>query len=199
MQLRKIFILFILIICLSSQLFGQNTVTWQECQQWAFEQSNASIELNDLEKLRKIKNQIIKSYIPEISIQASVNYQHPTLDFSNIQIMGANGTSPSYLAFENPIHKDQYLVGLDLTQKVWDGGMAKSQQKFEDISSDIAVQNVHIGNIPSERRDTENVFNRIIFARKCKVFASSIQTLDKSKTQSSNLQWHYSRKQCLYL
>lgn len=177
MQLRKIFILFILIICLSSQLFGQNTVTWQECQQWAFEQSNASIELNDLEKLRKIKNQIIKSYIPEISIQASVNYQHPTLDFSNIQIMGANGTSPSYLAFENPIHKDQYLVGLDLTQKVWDGGMAKSQQKFEDISSDIAVQNVHIETYRLKEEIGKMFLTVLYLQENDKVFASSIHTL----------------------
>ncbi len=158
-------------IVLQHTLHGQTKVSMQECQQWAIEQSSASSQIENLERLRKIKCQLIKSLIPEISFNASVSYQSHTLPSINEN----NGNS--YLDFYNPINNDQYALSLDLTQKVWDGGMAKSQQKFEDISSDIALQNVHIKTYEF-REEIGKMFLTVLYLQENnKVIESSLQTL----------------------
>lgn len=178
MQLGKTFILlFVITAFLAQSLIGQTTVTLHECQQWTIEQSSASSQLNDLELLRKIKNQIIKSYIPEVSLNASVKYQYPSVNLSGINVINEDNTGTSYLEFENPIHNDQYLVSLDLTQKVWDGGMASSQQKYEDISSDIAMQNVHIETYQLKEEIGKLFLTVLYLQENDKVFESSIHTL----------------------
>ena len=181
MYIEKFFIsLLFCILVMFNTLQGQTKVTIQECQQWAIEQSSASTQLENLERLRKIKCQLIKSYIPEISLNGSISYQSQTFP----SLKENNGIS--YLDFDNPVNKDQYLVSLDLTQKVWDGGIAPNQQKFEDISSDIAVQNVKIKTYEF-KEEIGNMFLTVLYLQENnKVIESSIQTLkeDLKKLQA---------------
>lgn len=172
MSVKKLVIPFIFcLIVIQNSLFGQHSVTMQECQQWAIDQSSASSQLENLERLRKIKSQLIKSFIPEISLNASVSYQSHTLP----SVQTGNGSS--YLDFNNPVSRDQYLISLDLKQKVWDGGMAKSQQTYDDISSDIAVQNVHI-NTYEFKEEIGKMFLTVLYLQEnTKIIESSIQTL----------------------
>ena len=173
-------IVYICLLTFQFPVMGQTKVCLQECQQWAFEQSQTSSQLENLERLRKIKNQIIKSYIPEVSFNASASYQYPVPDLEEINIIN-NGTpsNSSYLAWAHPLHNEKYLLSLDLTQKVWDGGMAKSKQVYEDISSDIAAQNVHISSYQF-KEDIGKMFLRVLYLHENdKVIASSIESLNE--------------------
>ena len=128
----------------------------------------------------KIKRQIIKSFIPNVNLNASVNYQSHTLPSIN-----KDETGTSYLDFYRPISKDQYLVSLDLAQKVWDGGVAKSQQQFDEVSSDIEVQNVHIKTYEFKEEISKMFLTVLYLQENSKIIATSIQTLRKDlKTEN---------------
>ena len=172
MIIEKKFIVFVIFIIAQSLLFGQKQVTLKECQEWAIEHSSASTQLENLERLRKIKRQIIKSFIPNVNLNASVNYQSHTLPSIN-----KDETGTSYLDFYRPISKDQYLVSLDLAQKVWDGGVAKSQQQFDEVSSDIEVQNVHIKTYEFKEEISKMFLTVLYLQENSKIIATSIQTL----------------------
>ncbi|MDY0015506.1 MAG: TolC family protein [Bacteroidales bacterium] len=172
MRIEKLIIPFIFyVITTPFSLLAQQKLTMQECQQWAIEQSSASSQLENFERLRQIKRQVIKSFIPEISLNASASYQSHTLP----TIQSNNNTS--YLDINNPINKDQYLISLDLTQKIWDGGISKGQQKYDDITSDIAVQNVHITSYEFKEEIGKMFLTVLYLQENIKVIESSILTL----------------------
>jgi outer membrane protein TolC len=172
MRIEKLIIPFIFyVITTPFSLLAQQKLTMQECQQWAIEQSSASSQLENLERLRQIKRQVIKSFIPEISLNASASYQSHTLPTFQSE------NNPSFLDINNPINKDQYLISLDLIQKIWDGGISKSQQKYDDITSDIAVQNVHITSYEFKEEIGKMFLTVLYLQENIKVIESSILTL----------------------
>ena len=172
MSIRKINIcLLFFFLIIQHIVFAQERVTMQECQQWAIEQSSANSQIKDLEHLHKIKHQLIKSYIPEVNFNASVGYQSHT--FPSIQSTAGS----TFLDFDNPVNRDHYLLSLDLTQKVWDGGMAKSKQKYEDITSGIALQNIHIKTYEFKEEIGKMFLMVLYLEENNKVIASSMLTL----------------------
>ncbi len=82
------------------------------------------------------KSNLNKNYLPEISLFSSASYQS---DVTKIDIdMQLPGGSPDFP--EMP--QEQYQIGINLNQLIWDGGITSSRKSMEEISAQLENSNV---------------------------------------------------------
>lgn len=130
--------------CLALQAFSQTTL--EQCQQWA-EQNYPLIKQRDLiaRTTALTVSNIGKSWLPQITATAQATLQNDVvawpdrmramLDQMELDIKG--------------LRKDQYRVGIDINQTVWDGGeigaqqaLARQQGAVEELQTEVSLYTV---------------------------------------------------------
>lgn len=118
---------------LNAQQSPKIVLNLSECQQMA--RSNYPLikqyELIDKSRDFNIAN-AGKGYLPQLSLGAKGSYQ------SEVTQMPV--AIPGY----SPLNKDQYSVALDLSQTIWDGGVAGSQKELARTAAQVSARQMDV-------------------------------------------------------
>lgn len=108
-------------------------VTIEECQEWAIAQSSANVQKELNEQLLKVKiNDASSHFYPTLEINGLISYQSqvPQLPLS---IPGIDAIS-----------RDQYRVGLDLYQVLFDGGKIFYNRRYEKLANETEIYKLNL-------------------------------------------------------
>lgn len=131
--MRKIFIT--LLFFAASVAFAAENVTLQDCYnkseaQWPLRKQSALLKKQSDLKIQNINSE----YLPEMSVFGSAQYQS---DVTKITIPFPGISIP-----EMP--KDQYKIGLNVNQLIWDGGISSVRNELETLQAEINSANVEV-------------------------------------------------------
>lgn len=119
-HITALFILMLLVLPAQGQ-----TVTLDECQQLA-EENYPLIKQYDLirQTTDYTVSNISKGWLPQISAMAQATYQSDVMTLPDVlqRMLGQQGLQAK------GIRKDQYRVGVDINQTVYDGGLISGQK-----------------------------------------------------------------------
>lgn len=122
-----------------SSAYSQTILTLEECKQAAVDnypliKQYGLIEMSEEYTLANIA----KSYLPQFGVNAQATYQSDVtklpFDLSSLPI---DIDMPT-------MSKDQYKATIDVSQSVWDGGVAGSQKKIAKANSRVEKQQVDV-------------------------------------------------------
>lgn len=121
--------------------FVQAQITLEYCQEKARENYPLIKRYSLIEETQKITiGQIHKAYLPQLSLNGKASWQSDVTEFPGsfsdmLDQMGVDISFPG---------KDQYNIGLELSQVVWDGGITASQKKSIKAQTEIDRRNVDV-------------------------------------------------------
>ena len=124
---------FIIILIFPFFLSAQTIVTIEECQQWAVAQSSANVQKELNEQLLKVKlNDAASHLYPSLEIHGLISYQ------SDVPQL------PLTIEGVDKISKDQYRVGLELYQVVFDGMKFLFNRRYEYLANDTEINKLDL-------------------------------------------------------
>lgn len=81
-----------------------------------------------------------RAYLPQVSLNAQATYQSDVPAFPDqFQALFAQTGIPMA-----GINKDQYRIGIDINQNIWDGGASKSQRLLAATDGDVQKRNLDV-------------------------------------------------------
>ena len=115
---------------LSLQGIAQQSVTLEQCHEWAVLNAPTFLQINKHEQLAEIKQlEAIWNYLPKFEINGRASYQNPVLTIEQ-----DNGTPlPLFPIFPH----DNYQLTFDLTMPIYDGGITSNTKKYNKLTSDL--------------------------------------------------------------
>ena len=125
----------IFITILNFTLFSsaQTIVTIEECQQWAVAQSSANVQKELNEQLLKVKlSDATSHYYPSLELLGVISYQ------SDVPQL------PLTVSGMDKISKDQYRVGLELYQVLFDGGKIFFNRRYEHLANNTEINKLDL-------------------------------------------------------
>ena len=144
-----------------------------ECQRLAW--SNYPL----LEKYDLIKrttafsiNNIDKGYLPQLTFSGHASYQSDVATLPNVlaNMLGSNGYNVKGL------DKDQYKIGFDLNQLVWDGGNLKAQKELTNWDGKIQAAQTDV-EMYAIRERVNNLFFGVLLIEDKILLNQDLQTL----------------------
>ena len=124
------FLLFVPIYFITAQ-----TVTLEQCQQWARENHPVLKQSTIYQQILDLKNENNStSLLPQVTLNGQATYQSAVTKVP-ISIPGMNIPTAS---------KDQYKFYLDLKQTIWDGGLNKAKQLINETENAGNQQQVEV-------------------------------------------------------
>ena len=128
-HITALFILMLLVLPAQGQ-----TVTLDECQQLA-EENYPLIKQYDLirQTTDYTVSNISKGWLPQISAMAQATYQSDVMTLPDVlqRMLGQQGLQAK------GIRKDQYRVGVDINQTVYDGGLISGQKDVARLEGEV--------------------------------------------------------------
>ncbi len=135
MKMLKKTIVLTLSVLITTGLTAQK-LTLEYCLQKAAETSPLAMQKLHYQTIEELNTKnISNTYLPSIFINGQASYQSDVFSFPNNPL------------FDSPIiPKDQYKLTLDVTQKIYDGGLAKNQRLAESakVLADAQVSEIDI-------------------------------------------------------
>ena len=162
--------LILALIMLPMPAFGQ---TLEECQQAAEKNYPLIQQYGLIEKTTELTvANIQKGWLPQVSVQAQATYQNKVVAWPDEMqpMMSGMGINMEGLK------KDQYRVGIDVQQTIYDGGVmgsqkriAREQGKVQEAQNEVNIYNVR-------KRVNEMYFGLLLIDEKIKL-NTDLQTL----------------------
>ncbi len=114
----------LILLLLPAQIaLGQQTVTLDECYQWARENYPNLQQAGIWQEITQLKKDNLKTeYLPQVSLNGQATYQS---DVTKVDIALPNISIPT-------VSKDQYKAYAEFRQTLWDGGLTAANTKLED-------------------------------------------------------------------
>ncbi len=122
----------VILLC-TSFLSAQTIVTIEECQQWSVAQSSANVQKSLNQQLLKVKlNDATSHYYPSVEVAGVISFQ------SDVPQL------PLSVAGVEKISRDQYQIGLELYQVIFDGGKAIYNRRYEFLANDTEISKLDL-------------------------------------------------------
>jgi outer membrane protein TolC len=147
--MRLITITFIILIFSNSMSIAQDTLSLNYCHELAIENYEISKNKALLKEAYKIKLDNIKTnYLPKVDLNAQATYQS---DATSLDLGDGNTGNPqmdallSNLTSNMPDAEDlltQYKASLDVSQMIYDGGITKASNKYEEVKLQTDIQSI---------------------------------------------------------
>ena len=126
-----------LLLLVSAVVWGQKTFTLTECHLLAIE--NAP-RLGDKELIRQMGDlkldQAGTTWYPSMNLNGKISYQS--------DVVTVTLTDPTIPVEFPQIPHDQYGLNLDLTQNLYDGGIARTKKSYEEAVTEADMQKVEV-------------------------------------------------------
>lgn len=137
--MKRLFPLILIIVCtLSSKA---QTLTLENCQRMARNNYPSIRQMDFIEQSNKYSLENAKTvYLPQITLSGQASYQNAVSEFpsemqSAYEKMGINMKG---------LNKDQYRIGIDVNQVIWDGGATKSRKQIIQSENDTQRQQIEV-------------------------------------------------------
>lgn len=181
-QITAFFILMLLPILVQAQ-----TVTLDECQQLA-QENYPLIKQYDLirQTTDYTVSNISKGWLPQISAMAQATYQSDVMTLPDpLQTMlGQQGFDVKGLK------KDQYRIGIDLNQTIYDGGLISGQKNIARLEGEVQTAQTTTDLYTIRQRVNDIYFGILLLDEKIQLnkdFQTLLQSnLDKLNSMLSN-------------
>ena len=134
-MIRKVLILFILMIFGPSTLHAQKILTLKECYDCAMITNALAGEKEAYSKISQLKeNNISKGWLPTLDANGSFVYNSSVIDMSSV--LGSLPI-PGIANAIKPLPREQYKISFDINQVIYDGGAIKSAKALE--KADLSI------------------------------------------------------------
>ena len=178
--MRQITAFFILI--LSPILVQAQTVTLDECQQLA-QENYPLIKQYDLirQTTDYTVSNISKGWLPQVSAMAQATYQSDVMTLPDpLQTMlGQQGFDVKGL------RKDQYRIGIDLNQTIYDGGLISGQKNVAHLEGEVQTAQTTTDLYTIRQRVNDIYFGILLLDEKIQL-NKDLQTLLQSNLDKLN-------------
>ncbi len=154
-------------IFLVAVLFGgvslSHAITIEECQKLALENYPLIKQYNliALSEAYDLSN-ASKNYLPNITGSAQTTWQNHVSKFPD----GFSDMTSKLGIDMKGTKKNQYKVGVDVDQLIWDGGQTKSAQDITKASSEVATKEVEV-NLYAVRKKINDLYFGILLINRC--------------------------------
>jgi len=132
-------------------LFGQETVTLETCQEQALVNYPLSRQQQILTDENELNVKVLnKNYLPQMNLNAQAHYQSDVtkVPVQNIPVLGIE-----------PLAKDWYKINLDVSQVIYDGSATSRQKAVEEADLEISRKELEV-----ELYHLKERINRIYFS-----------------------------------
>lgn len=126
---------------------GLNAQTLDECRQLAQEHYPEIRQYNLISQTEQYNiSNAAKAWLPQIVISGQATYQSATVTYPEALqgMLTTNGVDMT------GIRKDQYKIGLDVSQNIWDGGQSKAVKEIAEAEAieqrfriDVSLYDLH--------------------------------------------------------
>lgn len=113
--------------------------------------------------------------LPRISVNAQATYQSDVIDFPLSTPTGPLLTLP----------KDQYLVSVNLAERIYDGGSDRIQRKQHALESDLATAQVDVETYQLRELVTNLFFQALLLQESKAILQTSEEDLERRKKQAA--------------
>lgn len=173
--MRKI-VLSILFLLIFGLTMGQNTVTIEQCQEWAVSQSSANVqkELND--KLLKVKlNNAASHMFPKLEINGEAAYRS---DVPQLY---------PYVPAADTFNNHQYFIGLDFEQMIFAGGKSFYGRRYERLANQAEIYKVELSINEMKEQIINLYLNLLILDKQLSILTNAENTLQGQVNQLKSL------------
>lgn len=166
---------FLAFSALFAPLFSQNTVTIEECQQWAVAQSSANVQKELNEQLLKVKLNDASSHLyPTLELNGRITYQSQVPQL------------PAEWGFDT-LSKDQYRFSVDFSQVIFDGAKFFYGRKYEHLLNAAEIYKLNIS-INELKENIINIYlNLLIIEKQINILAGAERNIDEQLTKLNAL------------
>lgn len=176
-HITALFILMLLVLPAQGQ-----TVTLDECQQLA-EENYPLIKQYDLirQTTDYTVSNISKGWLPQISAMAQATYQSDVMTLPDVlqRMLGQQGLQAK------GISKDQYRVGVDINQTVYDGGLISGQKDVARLEGEVQSAQTATDLYAVRKRINDLYFGILLLDEKIQL-NKDLQTLLQSNLNKLN-------------
>lgn len=176
-HITALFILMLLVLPAQGQ-----TVTLDECQQLA-EENYPFIKQYDLirQTTDYTVSNISKGWLPQISAMAQATYQSDVMTLPDVlqRMLGQQGLQAK------GIRKDQYRVGVDINQTVYDGGLISGQKDVARLEGEVQSAQTATDLYAVRKRINDLYFGILLLDEKIRL-NKDLQTLLQSNLNKLN-------------
>ena len=177
-------ILAMALLCVSMALHAQ---TLEECQR-AAEQNYPQIRQYDLiaKTTELTVSNLQKSWLPQVSASAQATYQSDVASFPDqfrqlYQQMGLDMKG---------LRKDQYRVGIDISQTVFDGGMTSAQKAIAREQGKVEAAQTEVSLYQVRKRVNEMYFSLLLLEDQIQLSNDLQQLLSGNEKKLSSMVKH---------
>lgn len=158
---------------------AQETVTIDECQQWAIAQSSANVQKELNEQILKINLNNASSHLyPKLEINGQWSYQSAVPDLSQ-EFCSINNV--------NPLTRDQYHIGMDFEQVVFDGGKMFYGRQYEKLRNDAEIYKVDLAINDMKSQVITLYLNLLIVDKQLKIIENVQSTFEDQIRQLKSM------------
>ena len=181
--MRKLLISLSFIICHLS-FSPVRAQTLEECQQAAERNYPLIRQYGLIEKTTALTvSNIQKGWLPQVSASAQATYQSDVVAWPD-EMKGMLGQMG--LNFEG-LKKDQYKVGLDVQQTVFDGGAIKSQKEIARKQGEVQTAQNEVNMYQVRRRVNEMYFGLLLTDEQIKLNADLQELLMQNEKKLASM------------
>ena len=158
--------------------------TLEECQQAAEHNYPLIRQYGLIEKTTELTvANIQKGWLPQVSASAQATYQSDVVAWPD-EMKGMLGQMG--LNFEG-LKKDQYKVGLDVQQTVFDGGAIKSQKEITRKQGDVQTAQNEVNMFQVRKRVNEMYFGLLLIDEQIKLNADLQELLIQNEKKLASM------------
>jgi len=173
-RMKSINLLFIGLLFPIQMLMAQETVTLEQCQNWARESHPVLKQQELYRQILDLKNENNSTtYLPQVNLNAQTTYQS---DVTQLPIKLPGMDVPL-------VSKDQYKFYLDLKQTIWDGGLSKAKELINEAENAGNQQQVEVELYQVKERINQFFFTSFLIQENIKVLDKKIETLTERRKQ----------------
>jgi len=126
-----------LFLLVSAMVCGQEVLTLARCHQLAIENAPRKGDLELIREMGDLKvDQAGTSWYPSMNLNGKISYQS--------DVVTVTLTDPSIPVEFPQVPHDQYGFNMDLTQNLYDGGIARTKKSYEQALTEADLQKVEV-------------------------------------------------------
>ncbi len=161
-------LLFIVLLFPVHLLMAQDSVTLEQCQNWARENHPVLKQLALYQQILDLKNENnATSFLPQVNLNGQATYQS---DVTKIGISLPNINIPS-------VDKDQYKIYIDLKQTIWDGGLSKAKELINNVENAGNLQQTEVELYQVKEKVNQFFFTLFLIQENLKILEKKTDTL----------------------
>jgi len=124
-----------------------------------------------------------KTWLPHGALSAQASWQNSATELPDVLagIMEQQGVDYPGM------RKDQYKVGIEVTQQIWDGGFSRAERSVARAATDVEHRRVDVQMHGLEERVEELYFSILLFDSRLARIAASSQLVDSILAQMRSL------------